>query len=120
VLPGIRRVSARRRWAGEKRSRTLGLIQAAPGKEEQASLEEHSNGGARWEKRTSWRAQGWAGEKVRALGDQSALARNENEQARRDHYMIAIAAWEKGASRVNDCKAIGGWEGEKDCPGLGG
>ena len=27
---------------------------------------------------------------------------------------LAIAAWEKGASREIDCKAIGGWEGEKD------
>jgi hypothetical protein len=33
---------------------------------------------------------------------------------------LAIAAWEEGASRVNDCKAIGGWVGERDRPGLGG
>jgi hypothetical protein len=33
---------------------------------------------------------------------------------------LAITSWEKGASRVNDCQAIGGSVGEKDCPGLGG
>ena len=27
--------------------------------------------------------------------------------------MLAIATWEKGASRVNDCKAIGGSGGWK-------
>jgi hypothetical protein len=29
-------------------------------------------------------------------------------------------AWEEGAFRVIDCKAIGGSVGEKDRPGLGG
>ena len=31
----------------------------------------------------------------------------------------AVLLWENGASRVNDCKAIGGSVGEKDCAGLG-
>ena len=33
---------------------------------------------------------------------------------------VSLATWEKGASRVIDCEAIGGSVGEKDCPGLGG
>jgi hypothetical protein len=33
---------------------------------------------------------------------------------------LAIADWEKGASQVNDCEAVGGSVSEKDCPGWAG
>jgi hypothetical protein len=33
---------------------------------------------------------------------------------------LAIAAWEEGAFRVIDCKAIGGWAGEKNRLGWAG
>ena len=37
-----------------------------------------------------------------------------NERAWREHHN-AIATWKNGASRVNDCKAIGGLAGGNDC-----
>ena len=51
-------------------------------------------GDARWEKRTSWRAQGWAGEKVRALGDETNPAPKDNKQA-----------WKKGTDLRFFCRS---------------
>ena len=57
-------------WAGEKRSRTFGLIQAVLGKrmsELGGKGDAQAGGGALMGKRTSLRAQGWEGENERAV-----------------------------------------------------